>query len=157
MVTKTELFTHTENKDGDDVRIDSEIVCHERQSTYRYINQAGQRIARIRVDGGLVQDTNVEKCDWLLINWDSNHSFFIELKGSDVKKAIRQINATLDWFWLDINGMGIRVAHARIVPGKVPRPDFVRNDRRKLELRLKQYGYGTVKIQAREMTEFPDF
>jgi len=74
-----------------------------------------------------------------------------------VKKAIRQINATLDWLWLDINGTGIRVGHARIVPSKVPRPDFVRNDQRKLEQRLKQCGNGTVKIQARAMTESPDF
>jgi len=68
MVTKTELFVHTENKDGDDVRIDSEVVCHEKQSTYRYINKIGQRVAKIRVDGDLVRSGSIEKCDWLLIN-----------------------------------------------------------------------------------------
>lgn len=149
MVTEAELLAHTENKINGDVRIDNKIVCREKQSTYCYINQSRHRVAKIDVDGGLVKDKKVEQCDYLLINWDSHHSFFIELKGSDVRKAISQIIATLDLLWADISNIGICVAHVRIIPTKAPRPDLIHNQRRDLEQRLKQCNGGYHKIKEK--------
>ena len=37
---------------------------------------------------------NVERCDWLLLNEDSKNAYYIELKGSDIPKAIHQIEST---------------------------------------------------------------
>jgi hypothetical protein len=145
MITKTELLKHTENKTGKDVRVDNEIVCSENKSTYRYVNKSRQHVAKIKVDGGLVPSTDTKKCDWLLINWDSAHSFFVELKGCDVKKAIDQINATLDLLWADVKTMGIGIAHARIVLSKTPNPNFIRSEQRILEKRLKLCSHGAVK------------
>jgi len=136
---KIENLVHTENRIGDNVRVDSEIVCRENKSEYRYINNAKQRVAKIKVDGGLVPSKhNTIKCDYLVINWDSATSFFIELKGSDVRKAISQIIATLGLLWSDISGMGICVAHARIVPTKHQKPDIIHNQQRQLEQMLKK-------------------
>jgi hypothetical protein len=152
MVTETELSTHTENKtnDGKGVRIDGEIVCRDKQSksTYRYINKSRQSVAKIRVDDGIVPDKRTKKCDYLVVNWDLAHSFFIELKGNNLARAIEQINATLDLLWTDIKKMGICAAHARIVLSKTPRPNLMPIEKRILELRLKtsKYGGGNVKI-----------
>ena len=155
MITKSELLTHTENKTGGNVRVDNVVVCPENKSTYRYVNNARQCVAKIRVDGGLIRNTGTKKCDWLVINWDLAHSFFIELKGSDIRKAISQINVTLDLLWSDVKKTGIDVAHARIVLSKTPRPNLMPNEKRKLEIRLKdkEYGGGTVKVQSEQMTE----
>ena len=160
MVTTDDLFTHTENKTGDgkSVRIDNTIVCSDKRSKsiYRYINQSRQSVAKIRVDGGLVSDTSTKKCDWLLVNKDSATAFFIELKGSNLTRAIEQINATLDLLWTGIKKTGIRTANARIVLSKIPRPHHMSNDKRILEQRLKknEYGGGTVRIEPpKEMPE----
>jgi hypothetical protein len=160
MVTADDLFTHTENKTGDrkNVRIDSTIVCSDKRSKsiYRYINQSRHQIAKIHVDGGLISDTRTKKCDWLLVNKDSATAFFIELKGSNLTRAIEQINTTLDLLWTDIKKTGIRTAHARIVLSKIPRPHLMPNEKRKLEKRLKEneYGNGTVKTEPpKEMSE----
>ena len=155
MITKDELFKHTENKDGNKVRIDKNIRCSENKSEYLYINKSGHRVAKIKVDGALVAATDTKKCDYLLVNWNSTHSLFIELKGSDVKKAICQINTTLDLLWTSLKGMGMSVAHARIVLSKTPRPNLMPIEKRKLDLRLKakEYGFGTIKVQSEKMLE----
>ena len=155
MPTKAELFKHTENKKGRYVRIDNAIVCRDKRSksTYRYINQFRHHVAKIRVDNGLVQNSSAQKCDWLLINWDSAHSFFVEIKGSDVKTAIEQIKATLNLLWSDINKMGINVAHIRIVVTRVPVPNLVSQKKQELKIYLKRYGSGTPDIQSQEMVD----
>jgi len=160
MVTKAGLFAHTDNKTNGDVRVDKEIVCDDKKSRsksiYRYINKSRQRVAKIRIDDGLVPDQRTKKCDYLVVNWDSAHSFFIELKGSNLTRAIAQINATLDLLWSDIKKMGIHTAHARIVLSKIPRPHLMPNEKRILEKRLKknEYGSGTVKTEPpKEMSE----
>ncbi len=155
MVTKTDLLANTENKAGDNVRVDKEIVCRENQSEYRYINNAKQRVAKIRVDGGLILDKNRQKCDWLLVDCDSARSFFIELKGSNVNKALEQISTSLDLLWSDINKLGICVAHARIVTSKTPTPKKMdKNKQYRLEQRLKKdCGGGKLKIQTKQLIE----
>jgi hypothetical protein len=72
-----------------------------------------------------------------------------------VKKAIAQINATLDLLWTDVKKMEVGIAHARIVLSKTPNPNFIRNERRILEMRLKEnlYGGGTVNIKSTEITD----
>lgn len=62
---------------------------------YRYINQSFNHLAKYRVDGGLISD-NGAKCDYLLLNCERKHSYFIELKGSDLIRAVEQINRSID-------------------------------------------------------------
>jgi hypothetical protein len=52
-------------------------------------------LAKYRVDGGLIADGGV-KCDYLLLICEKKQSYFIELKGSDISRAIDQIDRSID-------------------------------------------------------------
>ncbi|MCL2682220.1 MAG: hypothetical protein FWE63_01885 [Bacteroidales bacterium] len=62
---------------------------------YRYENQSSNPLAKYRVDGGLISDDGA-KCDYLLLNCKQRQSYFIELKGSDLIRAIEQIDRSID-------------------------------------------------------------
>lgn len=50
-----------------------------------------------QIDGDIIKSTETDKCDFVaLINHDDSWSeFFIELKGSDIAHAIKQIESTI--------------------------------------------------------------
>ena len=60
----------------------------------------GQNIHRhsvrhFKIDGVVVTRTDIQKCDFLLLNDEAQTSYYIELKGSDLAKAIDQIENTV--------------------------------------------------------------
>lgn len=139
------------------VRCDSNIVCKENKRKYHHVNNragSAQKISKIRIDGCLIDSNSTEKCDFLLINWDDRTSFFIELKGCDVFKAISQITKSLDHLWKDLQPMGIKSAHARIVYTHNHAPDF-RTDGRYLKFmeKCRELGKGTVRDRSVQMKE----
>ena len=59
-------------------------------------NANHQLIRQFKVDGGVFpQNSPEEKCDYLLLNDTSSKAYYIELKGSDVEKAISQIENSI--------------------------------------------------------------
>ena len=56
-----------------------------------------QYIRHFKVDGEVFNGPGEERCDFLLLNDESTPkaSYYIELKGSDLPKAIRQIENTI--------------------------------------------------------------
>jgi len=61
---------------------------------YRYHNKSSYHLAKYRVDGGLIEEG--AKYDYLLLNCEQRHAYFIELKGSDIIHAIEQIDKSVD-------------------------------------------------------------
>lgn len=47
----------------------------------------------VRVDGCVLR--NVTTCDWMMVPNDNLLEYYIELKGSDVERAIQQLVATM--------------------------------------------------------------
>jgi len=111
------------------------IVCEEKKSKYTYRYQPNETFLKIHIDNGLIQDSSVEKCDYLLLNYATNenvhHSIFIELKGSDLLKAGRQIMSTIDQIGTELQDS---VFHARIVLTNSTEPD----DRQRVQRELKK-------------------
>ena len=64
-------------------------------TTYTYENNSLNTLTKYRVDGCLINDER-PKCDYLLLNCSKKKSYFIELKGSDLIKAVEQINSSID-------------------------------------------------------------
>lgn len=61
-------------------------------------NPTGDDIRQFRVDGGIFTTPEEgERCDYLLLNDTSTppRAYYIELKGSNIKKAISQIDTTV--------------------------------------------------------------
>ncbi|MCI5162274.1 MAG: hypothetical protein D3917_09700, partial [Candidatus Electrothrix sp. AX5] len=76
---------------------DSKVVVKEHRSSFQLCNAARLKIEKIQVDGCLIDDVR-ERCDWLLVNREEKkRALYIELKGADIGKAIRQLEATLGY------------------------------------------------------------
>jgi hypothetical protein len=73
-----------------------EIVCEERRSKITFHNAGKTTAAKIRIDGCVIKDNNVKKCDYLLLCAEIKKAVFIELKGNKVMTAIEQLAATLE-------------------------------------------------------------
>lgn len=58
-------------------------------------NVRRQHIRHFKVDGEIFSSSGDERCDYLLLNDEAKTSYYIELKGSDLSKAIRQIENTI--------------------------------------------------------------
>lgn len=62
-----------------------------------FVNNRKIEIYKIKVDGGLISSSSVDKCDFM-VHWDvpKQTVFYVELKGSDVAKAIKQLKSTIE-------------------------------------------------------------
>ncbi|MBS9780726.1 MAG: hypothetical protein KGV51_08885 [Moraxellaceae bacterium] len=61
-------------------------------------NKAKIELHKVKVDGGLLNSSANEKCDYL-VHWEQKNNkivFYVELKGCDVKKAIQQLISTIN-------------------------------------------------------------
>jgi len=73
---------------------DAIIVLKENKSIYRGQNNGNEEILKYKVDGCIYNNTsNVSRCDYLLET--TSQLFFIELKGTHIKKGLGQLYTTI--------------------------------------------------------------
>ena len=70
----------------------SKISCEDKGRTFYFLNLLKKNVSRIKIDGcvpipGL-------GCDYLIITW-TERQHFVELKGTDVRHAVRQLVSTI--------------------------------------------------------------
>ncbi len=127
----------------------SVVSCSDRGSvTYRYHNESLDFLSKYQVDGGLINDSNA-KCDFLLLNCNKRYSFFIELKGSDISRAIDQIDRSIDVLKDNLSGYSI---FGRIVLTRVNITNLVDLKIKKLERKLSSFNGNLIK-QTRLLEE----
>lgn len=96
------------------------VTCVEKKKRYNLINHERFETVVYHVDGGLIKDEqNTVKCDYLYGIGDPEKpsTIFIELKGTDLKHAIKQIKNSVMLFAPSFPGHRI---YGRIVSGAVP-------------------------------------
>ena len=73
------------------------IVVSEKRSKFKILNDSLKSINKVKVDGCLI--TNGKRCDYLFEICSDNVEkvFYVELKGKDIKKALEQIKATINY------------------------------------------------------------
>ena len=119
------------------------------RSTYLYINRSAAHLAKYRVDGGLIPGDGV-KCDDLLLNCEKKRAYFIELKGSDIIRAIQQIDRSIDQLKGDLSGFAF---FARIVVTRVNVTHLEKNSQYlRLERKIKSL-CGNIEKKSREFEE----
>ncbi|KAA6339010.1 hypothetical protein EZS27_013039 [termite gut metagenome] len=125
------------------------VTCLDKGSPIKYIydNQSLDYLSKYRVDGGLITDGI--KCDYLLLNCNKLKSFFIEIKGSDLIHAVKQIDRSIDVLKNSISGFSV---FARIVLTRVNTIDLRDTRYLKLDKKVKSLN-GDLRKQNREMTE----
>jgi hypothetical protein len=105
-----------------DAPVGSWIVVKENKRIARFRRPDSERVLVVRVDGGLI--TTGERADYIVAH-PRIVDVFVELKGSDVGKGIRQIRATLPaWSGSDFAG---RKQAALVVRGSGIRPKLQTN------------------------------
>lgn len=73
-----------------------EFRSSENRCTHIGMNKNACDVRQFRVDGDVYSKTDTaSRCDYLLLNDSKTNAYFIELKGSDIKKAIQQIESTI--------------------------------------------------------------
>ena len=70
------------------------IVSKEKRSNHTAVNEKRQLVRQYLIDGDVIEDKHVIKCDYLVLNDEKKAAYFIELKGSKVVHAIEQIEET---------------------------------------------------------------
>ena len=115
---------------------------------YRCMNHSVNHLAKYRIDGGLIPDNNA-KCDFLLLNCEQKQSYFIELKGSDIVRAIEQIDRSIDILKDELLDFAF---FARIVLSRVNTIDLKNIKLLKLEKKVKSLK-GDLKKQSRLLEE----
>ena len=73
----------------------SVFTSSENGCIHRGKNTSQCEVRQFQIDGGVFTDETTPRCDYLLLNDDLRTSYYIELKGSDLPKAIEQIENTI--------------------------------------------------------------
>lgn len=97
------------------------ISVGERGQTYKIRFSSKYLSAVYAIDGGIIKDKSITKCDKLvLVCLDEPYYFelFVELKGSDIKHAIEQVEETLKNPLFQDSSVKIR--QARIIGRNIP-------------------------------------
>jgi hypothetical protein len=126
------------------------VTCTDNKCSTKYIyeNDSLDELSKYRVDGCLINDDG-SKCDFLLLNCNKNTAYFIELKGSDLIKAVEQIDRSIDILHNDFRTFSVE---ARIVLTRVNTTDLKNTKLIRLEGRLKKLNGKLIK-QTRQLTE----
>lgn len=118
------------------------------RSEYIYWNKSLDALSKYRVDGCLITD-NGSKCDYLLLNITKKVSYFIELKGSNLIKAVEQIDRSIDLLHKDFKDYSVE---ARIVLTRVNTTDLKNTKLIKLESKLRKHN-GQLLKKSGQLTE----
>jgi hypothetical protein len=96
-----------------------EFVASENGKTFRLDNSSGAIVRKVKVDKCIVQKLGEGRCDYLMNIDDKKIVYFIELKGGDLRKALKQISDTIEYLKSEFTNF---IFEARIVgSGNVPK------------------------------------
>lgn len=83
----------------------SRFTVQERKSKFSVISRDTTVIDKYKIDGHFDTDASHDKCDYLFchhpVNPQKDTCIFVELKGGDIKHAVKQIGDTIDRFSRD--------------------------------------------------------
>ena len=71
---------------------DRRFTLKERQAKITFVNGSKAAIRKVQIDNCVI--TEGLRCDWLLID-PAQSEYYVELKGSNMRHAIKQLKATM--------------------------------------------------------------
>ena len=98
----------------------------------RGINKNRCNVTHYKIDGVVIKGESA--CDFLLINEESRVAYLIELKGSDLVKAVRQLEVTEDMLRRELSPYTVQY---RIVANKCKTQEIRSSEYRKYQIRWK--------------------
>lgn len=116
---------------------DTKIVSKDKHSSVRHIglNEKGKnKVRQFQLDGEVIK--NKICCDYLLLNDTKENAYYIELKGSDIKHGIKQLEETAKLFEKELEDYQF---YYRLVSSKVNTHDIKSSEYRKFKERHFKY------------------
>lgn len=99
---------------------------------HKGINKDKEYVTHYKIDGVVIK--NGGRCDYLLINEEKHIAYLIELKGSDLIKAVQQLEVTEKTLRRELSEYSLRY---RIVANKCKTQEIYSSAYRKYQLRWK--------------------
>lgn len=93
------------------------VVAEENKKKYTLRNDIGKEIIKYHIDGGMVNDNDVNKCDYGIYTEDEL-LILVELKGRDYQHAVKQILSTTKLLGITKGSNKVRKLLARVVLSK---------------------------------------
>ena len=100
---------------------------------HKGINNGRVYVSHYKIDGIVIKSGN--RCDYLLMNEATRTAYLIELKGSDLIKAAKQLEATEKALTQQISSYSLQ---SRIVANKCKTQEIRSSEYRKYQLRWKK-------------------
>lgn len=146
----SEIYTDPEYIISDDRR--QKIVFKDKRETriYRVQNPSRKKVTAYRVDGGIIDSLLIEKCDFAFYT-DDDTLYLIELKGSDLLQAIKQISRSIDILIEPVKDMPDHI-NARIILSKYNVPSAYKAEEIRLHKKIKSFG-GELVTKVRLLEE----
>lgn len=119
---------------------------------YELSNPNGKELVVYKIDGGIINNNEEWKCDYGILS-EENELFLIELKGANLSHAIKQINSTISLLLKQRKHIAVKGIYVRIILSKVPVPQLIETQEKKLRLLLKEYGCGDYHKKSRLLKE----
>lgn len=111
------------------------LVAKGTKTEYRIINENEKVIDKYVVDDCLLRTKQRdEKCDYLILVNEIKEAYFVECKGSDVVKAVSQLDSSINILNNKLPGY---VLKGRIIPTRVYSPDLRMQAYKRLREKLK--------------------
>ena len=103
-----------------------ECIAYENGKTYKLNNLSKLIIKKVRVDKCLIQNIGEKRCDYLIDITELKSVYFIELKGSKLNHALKQINTTIEYLKPEFKNykMEARIVGSKDVPHFKNIPDY---------------------------------
>ncbi|MDQ2862531.1 MAG: hypothetical protein M3R50_02570, partial [Bacteroidota bacterium] len=103
-------------------------IAEENGKKFELINNSKFQVRKVKVDLCLSQLRHEKRCDYLLSLDKINNPivFFIELKGGDLIKAVKQLNDSIIYLKAEFNHyiINARIIWSRDVPQIISNPDY---------------------------------
>lgn len=105
------------------------LIVEENGRKFILVASDWNHVEKIKVDGALICDQQMEKCDYFFFYYPSGkketdrHAYFVELKGKNIDKAVRQIISTIQFFMREGFLSNVSLKKAFVVSSRVPQKD----------------------------------
>lgn len=76
---------------------------------------SNENFTKLKIDGCIIDDVNIKKCDFGFVRISNNDFYFVELKGKDIEKAYNQLVSTINYFQTHLVNIPIQNRYCFIV------------------------------------------
>lgn len=131
---------------------DNLLHCEEnkRKFSIELPKKSTETFCRARLDGCIIdKNAPIERCDFMFLRCSNEDIYFVELKGSNIPKALAQIKSTIGYTRPKLNFQPDQIT-GFIVCSRCPLTS-VEVQKLKKEFKEKKYGK-TLEVHSREWT-----